>query len=745
MALVVGSVLFSQGVLAQVLEEVVVTAQKRSESLQDVPITITAFGEQQLTDSGFDSISDLAFLSPSLQFGNFGPVTFVTVRGIGNENTTAGGDPGVALHLDGVYLGRPVATLFSAFDTERVEILRGPQGTLYGRNATGGSINLITKKPEDEVSGEVDVTYGDFDLLRFRGAVNLPLSDSVAARVVLFNEDRDGYSDNSFVGGTEANDADNWGGRAHLAFEFGDSGSLLLSASRIDSSGVGSKPELREALPGSTTGQPLAGPPGFAFSPGGPASGVPASNTYIDPVTGNLAVNDLSVFSESKNTRERQDNELSIYSATLDWDFAALSLKSITAYVETDYESLADQDYSTLDLAELLLTESSEQFSQELHLLSNNDSAFQWIVGLFYFNEDADRRSQFFGGRYDVFAQIFGVPSGFDVGGDVESESYAAFGQGTYDISDSLQFTAGLRWTRDEKDGTNRGFQFAGAPYADPVNGEWNRFTYRLALDWQMNDDILLFGSFSTGYKSGGINQVAAISLGATTAIYEPETVDAIEVGVKSTLLDGRLQLNSSAYYNEYDDLQFQVFGLGGPEAFNAEGARVAGLEVELRALIAGTLEFDASLGLTDSEFDAQVINGVQLDGNQVQRTPDTTYNLGLTNEWVLGDAGALRVRLEHSFTDEIFYTAFNRNAGFADPGGSDLADDYTSTNARVFWFSPNESWTVEAAVTNLTDENQEGNVFRGIGFTDIAGGGGPEEITYNPPRQWSVRVGYSF
>ena len=205
------------------------------------------------------------------------------------------------------------------------------------------------------------------------------------------------------------------------------------------------------------------------------------------------------------------------------------------------------------------------------------------------------------------------------------------------------------------------------------------------------------------------------------------------------------MQLNASVYRNEYEDLQFQVFGLAGPEAFNAEGATVQGLEVELQAALTDSLTVDASFGLTDSEFDKQIVNGVQLDGNQVQRTPDLTYSVGLTKDWAMDDNGALRLRLEYAYTDEIYYTAFNAEGGFAAPGGSDLADDYDNVNARLFWFSPDEKWTVEVSVTNLTDKVQEGNILRGIGFTDTPGGGGTESVTYNPPRQWGIRLGYQF
>jgi len=712
------------------LEEIVVTAQKRAENLQDVPISVTALSSNALETTGFDNLSDLSRLTPSLQLSNFGPIAFVTLRGIGNENTTAGGDPSVALHYDGVYLGRPVATLFTAFDTERVEVLRGPQGTLYGRNATGGSINYITKKPTDEFAAEGDLTYGDYDRKRARLALNAPLSDGFAARVVGFWEDRDGFTENTFEGGENANDADNWGIRGHFLIEPEDSNfSILFSANYVESGGVGSQPELREPFPGSTTGQNLAGPP------------IPGTNNYL--VDGVPLVNDLRPFIESENTDQFQNNEFLLLSATIEYDFGNMTLKSITGYVETSFNSLSDQDYSPLPLAELLLTEDSEQFSQELQLLSNNEGAFNWILGAYYFHEDATRRSQFFGSRYDIIAGMAGVPSGFSVGGDITSESYAFFVQGTYEVTEQLSLTAGIRYTNDSKEGVNSGFQFQPPAYSGEVGADFDRVTYRIAADYNVTEDVLLFASFSTGYKSGGINQVAIPAL--TNPVFAPETVDAVEVGLKSQLLDRRLQINTSFYYNQYNDLQFQVFGLFGPEAFNAEGATVKGIEIEVVALPAEWLQLDGALGYTDAKFDEQIVQGVQLEGNRVQRTPEWTFNAGATATWDLEDMGSIRFRAEVNHTSEIFYTAFNRNGGFSDPGGSDLAESFTNANFRLFWTSQDDRYSVEAYLTNAFNTVQIGNVFRDIGFLDIPGGGGPENITYKPPRQFGVTVGFKF
>lgn len=710
------------------LEEIVVTAQKRAESLQDVPISVSALNSEALATTGFDSLSDLSRLGPSLQLSNFGPIAFVTVRGIGNENTTAGGDPSVALHFDGVYIGRPVGVLFSAFDTERVEVLRGPQGTLYGRNATGGSINYISKKPTQDTTFEGDLTYGDYDRKRVRLAANTPLNDETAVRVVGFWEDRDGFTENTFEGGRNANDAENWGLRGHLSYDNGDNFRALFSASYIESGGVGSQPELREPFPGSQTGQNIAGPP------------IPGTNNYI--VNGSPLVNDLRPFIEAEDAPQSQDNQFFLLSATFEYDFENITFKSITGYVESSFDSLSDQDYSPLPLAELRLTEDSEQFSQEFQLLSNNDGPFNWILGAYYFNEEATRRSQFFGSRYDIIAAGAGVESGFDVGGDIESESYAFFVQGTYELSDRLAFTGGIRYTNDSKDGVNSGFQFA-FPYEGDVGADFDRVTYRLALDYDLTDDVLAYASFSTGYKSGGINQVAIPAL--TNPVFAPETVEAFEIGIKSQLLDRRLQLNAAFYANKYDDLQFQVFGLSGPEAFNASGATVNGVEVEMIALLAEGIQFDGSVGYTDATFDEQIVQGVQLGGNRVQRTPEWTYNAGMTADWDIGTSGSMRFRAEVNYTSSIFYTAFNRNGGFNDPGGSDFAEGYTNANFRLFWFSEDEKYSLEAYLTNAFNTVQIGNVFRDIGFLDIPGGGGPENVTYKPPRQFGVTFGFNF
>lgn len=709
------------------LEVIEVTAQKRTESLQEIPIAISALNEDALKRTGFEEVEDLSFLVPSLQLGNFGPTTFLSIRGIGSENTTGGSDPGVALHVDGVYIGRPVGALFSAFDAERVEVLRGPQGTLYGRNATGGSVNLLSNKPEDYFSGKVDATIGNYNKKRIRAAVNIPISDSVQTRFVGFKDKRDGFTENSVEGGTEANDADNYGFRGHVNFDISDSASLLLSGTIVNSQGVGSQAEQRDPF--------AVGP---LFGPG------PEFLRLIQDAQGNPILNDQAPFREGKDAAESQDNEFKLLSATLDIEFDNFLVKAITGYVESEFVSIQDNDQSPAAIQILKVEETAEQFSQEIQILSNSDSDFRWITGLFYYNEEVERLTSLSGPRFDAVLGFltanvpgFSEDTSFRIGGDIETTSIAAFAQGTYDVTEHVSITAGLRYTDDEKEGFNRNIFFAPL-VVDPVYTSANETTGKVAIDWQVADNMLLYASYAKGYKSGGVNQTTVATSGRNP-IFLPEFVDTTELGYKSQLWEV-LRLNIALYYSDYTDLQFQVFGDFGPEAGNAGEATISGLEVEWTWLLHNNFSVDGSLALTDGEYDVLVTGpGPENDfsGNTLPRTPEVSYNIGINGDWDLSDGSYISARLEGSYTDEIYYEFTNRPES--------LAGDYYNINFRMFWTSSDEDYEVEFYVSNLTDETQEGNILVGLSLGVAAGDVGQEFVTYNAPRQIGVTFGYQF
>ena len=771
------------------LDEIVVTAEKRAERVQDVPIAITAFDSAVLERNQIETVDDLTNFVPNLQFGNFSSVATASIRGIGYTNTTAGGDPGVAMHLDGVYIGRPVGTIFRFWDLERIEVLRGPQGTLYGRNSTGGSINFITRRPTDEFGGEVDVSYGEFDHYQVRGVVNLPFSDSVAGRFGAAVDQADGYQRNAFSGGTEAGDRDSVTARAQLRINASDNVAINLSINHSSVGGVGSTTESRFPHPTSPQLNWVGVPPPFVntiFSDAflsrpdvasflGPRGISTADDVrdalglgpgaFLSPSAPNFTgvTNDLRANRVSKNTRESNDQEFTAATAELTWETGLGMLKWTTAYVDTSFESLNDLDGSELTLIDLLIEQEQDQVSTELTLSSSSDSSLQWIVGAYFFSEDAERFSTIFADDFDRLAILFGRTAGFRVGGDVEAESTAVFGQMSFDISDTVSLTVGGRMSWDEKDAVINllspfpAFNFMTLVSDVPVGDSWSEPSGKVTLDWTPSDDILLYASFAHGYKSGGINLNGNP---ATNAVYDPEFNDVFEIGVKSQFSD-RYRINAAVFHNDYTDIQVQTFGAAGAELRNAAEATILGFELEGLFLLTDSFEVNLAIGLLDAEFDSFVFvppaqpvppvgfpppnenpaqppaappTPIDFAGNQLSRAPDATFSLGAQQRFDVGtDGSTVTLRADYYYQDQQV---------FAPDNAPDVtADSYDNLDVRLRWDRFDDRWSAEAYLTNATDEDQIRDILRSIPFLAA----GVDLTTYRPPRQWGVRVGYRF
>lgn len=773
----------------QTLEEIVVTAQKRAESAQEVPIAITALDSAILERNQIENVDDLTNLVPNLQFGNFSSTATAAIRGIGYTNTTAGGDPGVALHLDGVYIGRPIATVFRFWDLERMEVLRGPQGTLYGRNTTGGSINFITQRPTEDFGGDIDVAFGEFDHYQVRGVVNLPLSDNVAARIGAAVDNADGYQENAFPGGTEAGDRDSVALRAQLQFDVSDDFDINLSVNHSQIEGVGSTSESRFPYPTSPLLNWVGVPPPFVntifstaflnrpdiaafLGPNGistsddvrTALGLPPG-ALLSPSDPNFTglTNDLRPNRVSKNSPESNDQEFTALTAILTWDTGIGTFKWTSAYVETSFDAFIDLDASERTLMDLLLEEEQDQVSTELTLSSSGDGSTQWIVGAYYFSEDATRFSTIFNDDFDRNAVLFGRSAGFRVGGDVEATSYAVFGQVSFGLSDAVTLTAGGRMSWDEKDAVINlispfpAFNFMTLVTDVPVGDSWNEPTGKITLDWAPRDDLLLYASYARGYKSGGINLNGNP---ATNAVYDPEFNDVFEIGIKSQFSE-RYQVNASAFHNDYTDIQVQTFGAAGAELRNAAEATIQGLELEGLFLLTGSFELNVALGLLDAEFDsflfvppAQPVppagfpppnenpaqppaappTPVEFAGNKLSRAPELTFSAGAQQSFDVGsDGSSVTIRADYYYQDEQFFAPDNRP--------DTTAESYSNLDLRVRWDKGDERWSAEAFLLNATDEDQIRDILRSIPFL----AGGVDLTTYRPPRQWGVRVGYRF
>lgn len=789
LALVFASMLPAGPVVGQTLEEIVVTAQKRAENVQDVPIAITAFDSTALDRSQIENVEDLADFVPNLQFGTFSSTATAAIRGIGYTNTTAGGDPGVALHLDGVYIARPIATVFRLWDLERMEVLRGPQGTLYGRNTTGGSINFVTQQPLDAFGSEIDVSVGEFNHHQVRGVVNVPFSDTVAGRFGVAVDQADGYQENAFPGGTDGGDRDSVTLRGQLRIDVSDSFDINLGIHHAQVDGVGLTTESRFPYPTSSSLNWVGVPPPFVntifssafltrpdvaaiLGPRGISTaddvrttlGLP-QGAFLSPSNPNFAglTNDLRANRVTKNTRESNDQEFTSGIATLSWDTGLGALKWTSAYVETSFDNLVDIDGSERTLMDLLIEEQQDQWSTEITLSSTGEGNLQWIVGAYYFEEDATRFSTIFADDFDRIATLFGRDAGFRVGGDVEAESSALFGQLSFDLAETLSLTVGGRMSWDSKDAVINllspfpAFNFMTLVSDVPVGDSWSEPSGKVSLDWIPQDDLLLYASYSSGYKSGGINLNGNP---ATNAVYDPEFNDVFEVGIKSQI-SNRFRINAAAFHNDYTDIQVQTFGAAGAELRNAAEATITGFEVEGLLLLTDSFELNFALGTLDAEFDSFIFvppaqpvppvgfpppnanpaqppaappTPVDYAGNPLSRSPELTFALGAQQRFSVGnDGSSITIRADYYYQDEQVFSP--------DALPDVTADSYDNLDLRLRWNKGDATWSAEAYLTNATDEDQILDILRSIPFL----AGGVDLTTYRPPRQWGVRVGYRF
>jgi iron complex outermembrane receptor protein len=700
-----------------VLEEVIVTAQKRSESVQEIPLAVTALSADMLDERGITDIASMAASVPGLHFGQSGNNTRITIRGIGTEQTTVTGDPGVAFHIDGVYQARSSAGNALFFDLARVEVLRGPQGTLYGRNATGGSINLISNPPVEEFGAQIEGQLGDYDQQRMRGFLNMPLIDQkLLMRVSGQYQERDGYYENKTPGADDLTDEDSLNLRGQLLYmPTGDFDALLnVNYSTQKGAGYGVK-----AL------GPYPEPPGLV--PALLVDATPNPDDEWDIRTNGIADRD----------NERQGAYL-----TINWDLGAVALKSISAWQENDVDTLRDVDLSDADIFNETSQQDSTQYSQELHLTSTGTGPWEWLVGLYYMNEETDADFWYTDmgeglSTYPFFPTIdVGLPyeTYFGNRSTTEVDSFGAFGQASYLISDDLKLTAGLRYSKDEKESDIFRKEFTAQEGVNfKKDDDWDHVTWKLGADWFVTEESMLYASVSTGFKSGGFLQTVG------SEPYDEETVIAYEIGSKNRFFENRLQANVSAYYYEYDDMQLRTIRDLASVVQNAGEAEIKGIELELTGRPSDALELGANFAYTDAEFtdyfnDDPQIPGRELEdlsGNPLPRSPDFTVSLTAAYTWYL-NFGSVTASTEYYWADEVYFDAFKRD---------DYAQDsYHRTNARVIFNSANDTWYVAAAVTNIEDDEVASQIALGDATLRTV-----DNAQWQSPRTYTLTAGYYF
>jgi iron complex outermembrane receptor protein len=752
LALILPSLLaaHSVGLAAQdgpVFEEVLVTAEKRTESLQNLSQAVTALTAEDVENRQLSSFVDLSAIAPGVNVAkNEGFKTVITIRGIGNEaNQNAIANPSVSYHLDGVYVASPFALQTDFLDLERIEVLRGPQGTLFGQNSTGGGINVITKAPTfDEVYGSADLTLGEYSQVKARAAVNLPLSDSLAARISVMSNKHDGFSDN-VANGQDLDDADSISARAKVLYQPSDTFSATLTAQVFDEE---------------VNGQ--------------------AQKGIYDPTPGarKLAQDSLSSY----------ELESQLYSLTLEWDLGAVTLKSLTSYQNDDIAIQRDNDrhdYRTLPPYFLLQSyfdpETNEQktTTQEFNLISNEPAfgRLDWVAGIFYLDTEVDisilERLDFgFDGVFDPFTldDIYAYCGdvGFISDSKPERESISLYGQGTWSLTERSRLIGGLRYTEDEV--YSAVTNFYGREGTEILEIESEKVTGRLALEVDLGDATMLYASYTRGFKPGGSNltfgREAVVSPIVVLPVFEEETIDAYELGLKTDLADGRVRLNGAAFFYTYDNLQYQATD---PEVFqggvgNIPESEIMGAELELGAFLSDSLIFDARLAWLDTEITAShlaldnvaseaatnalLAQGLNLfspeveraraaqiadvQGNELAKTPGFTANLALTYSHALAAWGDIEGTLSYTHRGDFRHRIFNNPL-------TDEVDGYDTVDLLVRLLPSGANWRLELIGKNLTDED-------GINarFTDVFGVGATGD-QFIPPRQLMVRVGLDF
>lgn len=639
------------------LEEVIVTAEKRSASEQKTPISMTVFSQEALQSNGVGSLDDLTSIAPSVSFGRASNASIVTIRGVSSRDTTEIGDPAVAVSIDGAYFQRAIGMSDATFDLERVEVLRGPQGTLYGRNATGGAINFITAKPTQEFGGYASVTLGNYDLVSTEAALNLPLADRAQLRASFFTRSHDGYRNNA--PGSNGDDADSKAARVHLMLEPTDQLTALLTLEWVKLGGVGP----------AVYGTPLT------FDEGGNVLHT------RQPLPPNAETWPLS------SPPNRLDSTTKSLRWKIDYDFGGADLTYIGSYRRLDYQALYDLDGTDLVGAYFLPKEQPRTWSHEVRLASKDDTRFAWQIGGISFEEKNNLYTLF--QTYDVAnppqtLYIFSYP-------DIAAKSVAGFGQASYAVTDEVKIEAGLRYSKDDKH--RRGlFDYGPGVQIQDAASSSNKTTYHAGINWQRTPSNLLYAKYDTGYKAGGFTDVAP---------YDPETITAYEIGTKNRFLGNTVQLNAAAFYYDYTDQQISQFIDGRTLVRNAGSSEIYGLELEGSALLGNADRLDGYIGYLHAEFTDFALSvgsqNVQLAGNHPPQSPSLTANLGYQHEFAMPNGATLTARIQTNYTSKSYLTFFNYP--------NDRQDSYTRSDL-IFTYTPEGGqWLIEAFGRNLENE----------------------------------------
>lgn len=756
--------LVSFNVLSKELDEIIVTAEKRTESLQDVSKAVTALSSEDVERKNIIDFVGLSAIAPGVTVAkNEGYKTIISIRGVGDEtNQNAIAAPSVALHMDGIFIASKFSLRTDFIDLERIEVLRGPQGTLFGQNSTGGTVNVINKAPStDELKGKVDLTLGDYDLSKVRGAINIPLSDSAATRLSIVSTDREGFTEN-LINGQDLDDANHTSIRSDWIFDINDSSSLRIFGQYFEADNNG------------------------------------AAMKGLDDITPDPRQLRQDTLSDYELTSE-------IIAGIFDTDLGFASLKILTSMQEDDIYVVRDNDrhnfgdvhsdgpmkgfpYNRSEFRPETSVVETKTF--EINMISNEPlfGSVDWILGAFYFDHEIDnniyevkdvnnnKQASLMDGQFtpythapicntNPFAGIcfaaYDAELGFVSEAYPSRESQSLYGQATININDDARIVFGLRYTEDEFSSDVTNF-FGLQKYL--IEDELDETTGRLAYEMDINDDTMIYLSYTKGFKPGGSNLTFGYPMddegfGAAPApqlifpFFESEMIDAYEFGIKSDFLDKRMRANVSAFSYDYENLQFQSTD---PDVYrggvaNIPKSEMKGIEVELIGIISESFSIDLRVAYLDTEITSsyEALDNLKaelyffgeepvryslrenIQGNSLAKSPELTANIGI--EYITDTKyGLLTTTAEWIYRGDFQQRVFNNPF-------VDQVDSYSVLNLTTSLDLIDDQWGIDFMILNAGDKDGMNS-----SMTDVFGVAGTG-IEYIPPRQYMGRISYSF
>lgn len=800
------------------LEEVIVTAEKRVTTVQNTPIAVTAFTGEELERALISKPMDLQFSVPNMLMskGNFSTAQ-ISIRGVGNLAVGSAADSGTGNHFNGIYLNNGRIFEMEFYDAERIEVLRGPQGTLYGRNTTAGVVNFITRKPEDEFGGNIVVEAGNYDYAKVKGAINIPLSDSVAQRFSVFYTERNGYVDNRYTG-------DDIDGRDMYSLRSGTrwanrktDATLTVNYFNEDSDRMRGSNQSCLRDPDGIIGCMPTGLGDDTTNSAATASGFMVS-TFIEPLTGlDFPTDDFIHSPQSSDPREQWMDYTPSYKVEdtivvfeINHDFGDLALTSLTGYHNSDYDASNDYDFTVASEVwpvEVTMqrgpagpitvsrsynvdrsTTKPEQWSQELRLASDYDGDWNFMLGGFYLTYESEDAYYIYSSAIELTGDLLGIdPSQRFYQNEAlpyQLDTYASFGEIYWQAREDIAVTLGVRYTREEKKSSQRTvyLSFLDDPSSDndgfsDFEGKWDEPTGKINVSWDAADNIMTYVTLSRSYKSGGFNPISADSPlldpaqggDPAQAEFDPEYINAIEIGLKSRLLDNTLQANVTYFYYDYEGLQ--ISKITNQTSVNSNfDAAIQGFEGEFIWLPDDHWRLTANVAWLDTEMDggesvdpaninllgtteniisspfANVYTGpgcptgtltceglpVGLDGNALPNAPEFSVNLGVGYSWPLENGMVLVAATNYYWQDEFYTRIFN--------APNDKVDSWEVWNATLTLYSADRRWFAELWGRNLNNDDY----ITGQVLGDQNVGLATNQFLLEP-RTYGLSLGYNF